>query len=61
MWKIWMQMFIDGEHVGSAVSAKEYVRRGNAQREANKIEAWNGKIKYKCTVSETNPWIKEEK
>ena len=60
MWRIWIQMFKDGEHVGSMVSAKSYVRRGNAQREANKIESWDGAIKYKCVVSEENPWRENE-
>lgn len=60
MWKIWFEMYKDEEMIGAGVSAKDYVRRGNAQRVADTMEAWNGAIKYKCIVSETNPWRSEE-
>lgn len=61
MYRIWTQIFKDGEHVGSSVSCTAYVRKGNAVRVAKQMfDRRHGQITYKWWVSETNPWVKED-
>ena len=59
MYWIWVQTFKNGEHVASSRSAQVYVRKGNAERAAEKTYVDHGDITYKWWVSETNPWREE--
>ena len=56
MYRIWVQAFRNGKHVWSMMSAKEYVRKGNAERYAKMMYRDHDTLTYKCIVSEENPW-----
>ena len=57
MYRIWTKMYVGGVYAGSSVSAKEYVRIGNAVRVAREkySEPKNG-ISWEWVVASKNPW-----
>lgn len=59
MYRIWIQVFKNGEHVESMVSAKAYKRKGNAFVAARKMYQPHGDITYRYSVSTENPWRRE--
>lgn len=57
MYSIWIKIFENGKHVGSMRSCTTYIRKGNAERAAQKLYGHsNGKITYDWIVSRDNPW-----
>lgn len=62
-WKIWFEVFRNGEKCGAGVDLKSYTYRGNAIRRAQKkydrvIIDGNHTITYKWIVAQKNPWAK---
>lgn len=57
-WKIWMTYYDqDGNEIGFGVHPKEYTRKSSAVRRAKQL--WGANPACKWTVSQTNPWTKE--
>lgn len=60
LWKIWYEIYQNGQKIGSGLYHRYYVRRGDAIRRANiqynkSLERTDG-ITFKWCVSQTNPW-----
>ena len=61
MYRIWCQVFKGDELVCASMSAKEYVRKGNAERAAKQhYDNMKSEYRFEWTVSEKNPWSREE-
>lgn len=67
-WRIWFELYDGEKKIGAGVWHQHYKYKGNAVRFARKrfdkprVNKNNNKIyTYKWTVSQTNPWAKEEK
>lgn len=63
-WKIWFEIFQNGEKIGAGVWHQAYKRKSDATRRAKKHfgalnEESNGRH-YIFTVSQTNPCVKEK-
>ena len=57
MYRIWSKIFKNGELIGTSVSVKSYVRKGNAIRVAKKrYDVPRGDISFTWIVSEINPF-----
>ena len=64
-WKIWFEVFKDGEKVGGGVWHQSYKYKGNATRVAKKhfdreimVDFSGSILTYNWIVSQTNPWAK---
>ena len=59
MYRIWTKVYHNGEYVGASVSAKPYIRKGNAENAAKRMYAPHGDMSFDWVVSETNPFVEE--
>lgn len=55
-WKIWFEIYRNGEHFGSGVMPNEYKFKANATRFAKKKLINKGNLSFKYYISKTNPW-----
>ena len=56
MYRIWVRMYAENDLVGESMSAKMYVRKGNAERVAKRLYQDTDSIRYEWLVAEENPW-----
>lgn len=58
MYRIWVQVYRHGEHVGGMVYHTAYKRKGYAKQVAKKqfTRPASSEVQYKWTVAEENPW-----
>ena len=50
MYRIWVEMFVNGEHVGTMLSCKCYKRKGYAEYIARTNYHSHGNIVYKWNI-----------
>lgn len=58
MWRIWTEIYENGELVGSMVSCQVYQRKANAERAARRLydREEGAAVTYRSIVAEESPW-----